>query len=381
MASTTELYLQKLQDQLNQTRYRPPDIGQTPANQQIAKQQQLQKGTLVLPSFNNNASLEAQNQEISAQSNILTQTEYEKADQRRKEWERQQQQQFDALGGYQFPTDVSLDGYSDDVLSNAKIIADVGRSMGIDELGIKSGIMAALAESGLKNLNYGDRDSVGLFQQRPSQGWGSVQQIMDPRYAATKFFSAYKSAAQGPNPWNTVQNVQRSAFSNGSNYQAQWAKAQSIYQQIQSGSTLNPAMAGNNPNLMNWINAHNNRYLDYDNAYGAQCVDLYAFYTSGFVGGRPNPVGYAPEIYNNYDSRVYNRLGAGIGARLGDVAVWGKGPYTPLGHVAIVVGDNGNGTLRVLQSNATPAGSAGNSIISNISKAALLGYLRPKMLG
>jgi hypothetical protein len=108
---------------------------------------------------------------------------------------------------------------------------------------------------------------------------------------------------------------------------------------------------------------------------------MYSYYTSGFVGGKPLPVGYAPEIYNNYDTSVYNRLGNNVAARMGDVAIWGRGPYTPLGHVAIVVGDNGNGTLRVLHSNATSLGSRGNSVISNISKSALYGYLRPKKLG
>jgi hypothetical protein len=51
-------------------------------------------------------------------------------------------------------------------------------------------LAAALQESKLNNVEYGDRDSVGLFQQRPSQGWGSAGQILDPRYAAGKFFDA-----------------------------------------------------------------------------------------------------------------------------------------------------------------------------------------------
>ena len=50
------------------------------------------------------------------------------------------------------------------------------------------GIAAALQESRLHNLAYGDRDSLGLFQQRPSQGWGTPTQILDPHLAATAFF-------------------------------------------------------------------------------------------------------------------------------------------------------------------------------------------------
>ena len=49
---------------------------------------------------------------------------------------------------------------------------------------------AALQESGMQDLDYGDRDSVGIFQQRPSQGWGTTAELEDPVYAVTKFFSA-----------------------------------------------------------------------------------------------------------------------------------------------------------------------------------------------
>ena len=45
-------------------------------------------------------------------------------------------------------------------------------------------------ETGIRNLDYGDRDSVGLFQQRPSQGWGSVEELMDPYYATNAFYDA-----------------------------------------------------------------------------------------------------------------------------------------------------------------------------------------------
>jgi len=49
---------------------------------------------------------------------------------------------------------------------------------------------AALQESQLENLDYGDRDSVGIFQQRPSQGWGTTSEIENPIYATTRFFAA-----------------------------------------------------------------------------------------------------------------------------------------------------------------------------------------------
>ncbi|MER7859163.1 C40 family peptidase [Amycolatopsis japonica] len=73
-------------------------------------------------------------------------------------------------------------------MSNAATIVAVGKQMGVPEPGWVVAITAALQESKLRNLRYGDRDSLGLFQQRPSMGWGTAQQITTPTYASTKFF-------------------------------------------------------------------------------------------------------------------------------------------------------------------------------------------------
>lgn len=103
---------------------------------------------------------------------------------------------------------------SGDRLANARIIANVGRSMGFDRKGIKVALMTAMQESGLRNINYGDRDSVGLFQQRTSQGWGSISQIMNPGYSAAKFFGALRGVPGWSGMRETVaaQRVQRSAY-------------------------------------------------------------------------------------------------------------------------------------------------------------------------
>jgi hypothetical protein len=63
-------------------------------------------------------------------------------------------------------------------LKNASLIASVGRKMGASKRDIQIAIMTAMTESNLRNLDFGDRDSVGLFQQRA--GWGSTSQRMDP---------------------------------------------------------------------------------------------------------------------------------------------------------------------------------------------------------
>jgi len=72
---------------------------------------------------------------------------------------------------------------------NATIIAAVGSRLGLPDHAVTIALATALQESKLYNLSYGDLDSLGLFQQRPSQGWGTHDQILTPRYAATAFFT------------------------------------------------------------------------------------------------------------------------------------------------------------------------------------------------
>ncbi|WP_255952338.1 heavy metal transporter [Streptomyces odontomachi] len=72
--------------------------------------------------------------------------------------------------------------------ADAATIAVVGTSRGMPERAVTIALATAIQESGLRNLDHGDRDSLGLFQQRPSQGWGTAEQIMDPAYAAGRFY-------------------------------------------------------------------------------------------------------------------------------------------------------------------------------------------------
>ena len=109
--------------------------------------------------------------------------------------------------------------------ANASIIVQVGRDLGIPDYGIVIALATAMQESSLRNIDWGDRDSVGLYQQRPSSGWGSAEQIMDPVYATKAFFGG----PSNPNPGRTrglldysgwqsmsltvaAQKVQRSAY-------------------------------------------------------------------------------------------------------------------------------------------------------------------------
>lgn len=105
-------------------------------------------------------------------------------------------------------------GLSKEQLQNAALIFQIGKRMGMSNRDIQIGLITAMQESGLRNLNYGDRDSLGLFQQRPSQGWGSVEQVTNPRYAATKFFTELRKVRGRDQMSMTeaAQAVQRSAY-------------------------------------------------------------------------------------------------------------------------------------------------------------------------
>ena len=81
--------------------------------------------------------------------------------------------------------------------SNAKVIHRIGKTLGVSDYGIVIALATAMQESGIRNLTYGDRDSVGLFQQRPSAHWGSANQIMDPEYSARAFFGGKTSPTFG----------------------------------------------------------------------------------------------------------------------------------------------------------------------------------------
>jgi hypothetical protein len=72
----------------------------------------------------------------------------------------------------------------------AATIAGVAARHRLPRQAVTIAYAAALQESQMQNLDYGDRDSVGVFQQRPSEGWGTASQLEDPVYASTKFFAA-----------------------------------------------------------------------------------------------------------------------------------------------------------------------------------------------
>ncbi|MDR5700781.1 LysM peptidoglycan-binding domain-containing protein [Agromyces aerolatus] len=88
---------------------------------------------------------------------------------------------------------------TDEMRQHARVIVDVGRSLGVPDQGLVVALAAAAQESGLRNVDHGDRDSLGLFQQRPSQGWGTPDEVRDPTRAALAFYGG----PTNPNPGRT----------------------------------------------------------------------------------------------------------------------------------------------------------------------------------
>lgn len=130
-------------------------------------------------------------------------------------------------------------------LEIAATIIDVGVSKGVPQWGWTVALATAMQESGLRNLPFlgdkNDHDSLGVFQQRPSQGWGTAEQINDPRYAAGKFYSALLKVKgwEKLRVTEAAQKVQRSAYPEA--YQ-KW---------VDEATVVATALVGNAPGAVN----------------------------------------------------------------------------------------------------------------------------------
>ncbi|MBS2533180.1 hypothetical protein KGQ20_10375 [Catenulispora sp. NF23] len=130
-------------------------------------------------------------------------------------------------------TATGADGQSSTIanqrMANAATIAAVARAKSLPERATIIALATAEQESKITNLSGGDRDSVGLFQQRPSQGWGSPTEISDPVFATGSFFHALLNV----NNWENIgvgqaaQDVQHSADPSGESYE-QWEEMATV---------------------------------------------------------------------------------------------------------------------------------------------------------
>lgn len=114
------------------------------------------------------------------------------------------------VGGTAYTLDLEQSG-------NAAIISAEAIRRGLPPRAASVALATAMQESGLRNLTYGDRDSVGLFQQRPSQGWGTRAQIADPWYASGKFYDELVKVKgwQSEDINDVAQSVQKSGVPDG----------------------------------------------------------------------------------------------------------------------------------------------------------------------
>ncbi|MDX6219228.1 MAG: hypothetical protein QOJ48_909 [Frankiales bacterium] len=108
--------------------------------------------------------------------------------------------------------------------ANAATIAAVGKRLGMPDHAVTIALATALQESKLRNLHYGDRDSLGLFQQRPSQGWGTPAQVQDPVQASTSFYR-HLSRISGWEALPVTVAAQRVQHSGAPDAYAQWEAA------------------------------------------------------------------------------------------------------------------------------------------------------------
>ncbi|GLW58160.1 C40 family peptidase [Kitasatospora phosalacinea] len=150
------------------------------------------------------------------------------------------------LGGGSGPT-VPVEGLDlpTTQIPMAKAIVATGIALQVPARGQVIALATAMQESRLRNLTYGDRDSLGLFQQRPSQGWGTPEQVTDPVYASTSFYKALLAVPGWQELPLTVaaQKVQLSGFPDA---YAQWEPLATALQQA-IGASLGAPAAGTAP--------------------------------------------------------------------------------------------------------------------------------------
>jgi len=130
------------------------------------------------------------------------------------------------------------------------LIAAIAERRGLPPRATTIAIATAFQESRIHNLDYGDRDSVGLFQQRPSQGWGTREQLLDPEYAINTFYNslAKVDGYEAMRITDAAQGVQHSgfpgAYAQHEDYARALASALRGYSAAAFSCTINPTGGG-----------------------------------------------------------------------------------------------------------------------------------------
>jgi hypothetical protein len=139
---------------------------------------------------------------------------------------------------------VEVDGHTVEIdleqAENAALITAVSIERGLPARAASIALATAFQESKLYNIEFGDRDSVGLFQQRPSQGWGSVDELMDPVFATNAFYDALAKV----DGYREMEITQAAQAVQRSGYPEAYADHE------QDGRALASALTGNSPRAM-----------------------------------------------------------------------------------------------------------------------------------
>ncbi|TPF96921.1 cobalt transporter [Bifidobacterium sp. UTCIF-39] len=193
--------------------------------------------------------------------------------------------------------------------SNAALIARIAMERGLPDHAVTVAIATAMQESKLTNIDYGDLDSVGLFQQRPSQGWGSVEQLMDESYAINAFYDALVKVPD----WQSIptedaaQEVQRSGYpdlyANWDDLARAWAQALTGEVAAGAGCALEPAGGSDRDGLVAAIGTRFPMITVSDGAAGASASASASGAGSSVVSGSGSLVLSLPSGLSDGDAR------------------------------------------------------------------------------
>lgn len=201
---------------------------------------------------------------------------------------------------------------------NASVVAAVAERRGLPARAITIAVATAYQESKLRNLEGGDRDSLGLFQQRPSQGWGRPAQILDPYYASNAFYDALEQVGgyQDMPVTEAAQAVQRSAFPDA--YADHELDGRTVASALSGNSAagltciVNAADVGTEPEQSNGLTARANAVRrDMDRAFGRLPLGGFApgGVTTGHVARSAHYEGRAIDIFFRPVNAEHRRQG------------------------------------------------------------------------
>jgi murein DD-endopeptidase MepM/ murein hydrolase activator NlpD len=201
---------------------------------------------------------------------------------------------------------------------------------------------AGIVESGMRNLNYGDRDSVGFLQQRPSQGWGTIEQCTDVAYATTSFVKeAQKIESKYDNAGDLAAAVQKPAKIYEYRYNANKKNAENLLDKVSGGISKTitlPVKGATEDNISSYYGEqrsdHIHKGIDIAMPLGSICFTIF--------GGTVLNLGYSTS-YGNFVEVLNGNGYKEFFAHLSSISV-NKGDNLLAGGEIGKVGSTGNST-------------------------------------